>query len=144
VPVFNLTRVLRKMITLKNLILILFAGSIIFACSNNKEDLEISLDELIVQGNAINVSTLTKEQKKSYKRLVEVVATNLKVDGDKIVFIGKDKFVSEGFTGSLYDRFINDINTLNVSLSQDSAFRKVILHKLPVQMEKLRTEIEQW
>ena len=123
----------------------MFAVSIIFACSDSKEDLPISLEELIVQGKPIDVSALTKEQQKSRKKLAVIIATNLKVNGDKVTFmIGRDKFVSEGFSESLYDMLIKDIDTMNVNLSQQlEEVRQGFLQEFPVNMEELRTQAEQ-
>lgn len=130
---------------LKNLALVLFTVSIIFACSDSKEDLPISLEELIVQGKPIDVSALAKEQQKSRKKLAVIIATNLKVDGDKVAFmIGRDKFVFEGFSESLYDMLIKDIDAMNVNLSQQpEEIRQGFLQEFPAKMEKLRTQAEQ-
>ena len=130
---------------LKNLALVLFTVSIIFACSDSKEDLPISLEELIVQGKPIDVSALAKEQQKSRKKLAVIIATNLKVDGGKVAFmIGRDKFVFEGFSESLYDMLIKDIDAMNVNLSQQpEEIRQGFLQEFPAKMEKLRTQAEQ-
>jgi hypothetical protein len=104
------------------------------------------LEKLLEQGPPADVSTLTKEQKRVYKKFAGVIAANLKVKEDKVVFMSKDEFLSEGFSGILYEKFIKDINELNASLSlqDDAAIRQSILDKIPGKMEQIRAEIAKW
>jgi hypothetical protein len=58
--------------------------------------------------------------------------------------IGRDKFVFEGFSESLYDMLIKDIDAMNVNLSQQpEEIRQGFLQEFPAKMEKLRTQAEQ-
>ncbi|MDR2406808.1 MAG: hypothetical protein LBE13_01650 [Bacteroidales bacterium] len=113
-------------------------------CSGDKEDdIQIHLYEslLIEQGGSLFGIAMSKEQKQKYKKLAEVVAANLKLQNDKIVFMDKSEFLSKGFPDALYSQFIQDIELINVFIANDSLMLDAVKKKLPIQMAKLREKI---
>jgi hypothetical protein len=129
---------------LKYLVLIFFAGSIMFACNNEKKDLQVNLYELLENRGAFFDTTISKKQKQAYKKLLEVIVTNLKFQDDRIVFMDKDKFLSKGFTETLYGQFTQDIESANTAIAKDSLLLNVFREKFPAQMVKLKEKIDNW
>jgi hypothetical protein len=127
------------MILLKYLVFVLLAGAM-FACEDKKNDLQVNLYELLEQNRPIIDSTLTKEQKKVYKKLLKVVVTNLNMNGNRLEFMSKDEFLSEGYPESLYDKFNKDLQDVNVRLSNDTLALRFFLTEFPKHIAKMREE----
>ena len=87
---------------LKNLLMILFAGCLMYAC-NSKETFHVSLSDILEQKGFVDVSTLNKEQRQGYKKVCTMLFTNLEFKDGLLKFTAnKDEFISEGITESLY------------------------------------------
>ncbi|MDR1583274.1 MAG: hypothetical protein LBS55_08470 [Prevotellaceae bacterium] len=120
---------------------ILFAQS----CSQDKVDIsQINLYNEIIEGNGIVFdSTMSKEKKQAYKKLLEVVSENLKLQDNKLVFMDKEEFLSKGFPETLYDKFAVDLESINILIAKDSSFLNTIKEELPVQMAKMKKKLSE-
>jgi hypothetical protein len=129
---------------MKYLIFILFVASVMFACNNEKEKLQINLYEMIEQNGSLFDTAISKKHKQVYKKLAEVVAANLRMQNDTIVFMGKNEFLSKGFSETLYNQFVQDIEFANALIIKDSIWLNEFKRKLPLQMTKLRERVAKW
>jgi hypothetical protein len=128
---------------IKFLALALLAGSLLFACEKDKVDvqkyLEFSMPELF----SGPFSTLTREQKKTRKKFVEVFTTNFYLDTLNLkagFAISREDFLLEGLPESYYLDIIQACKDINRLISTDTVFGPLILKEYPMQMAQLREE----
>jgi uncharacterized protein YjaG (DUF416 family) len=130
--------------TLKSLVFISLAAIIMYACEDKVDISPINLYDAIIEGNGIVFdSTMSKEKKQAYKKLLEVVSENLKLQDNKLVFMDKEEFLSKGFPETLYDKFAADLESANIVIAKDSLVLNMIKEKLPVQIAKIKNKLSE-
>jgi hypothetical protein len=130
--------------TLKHLTFVLFGLSIMFACESNEFIPQDNLYNFIEKGEIFVDSALSKKQKQAYKKLMEVVAENLKLQDSEFVFMNKRDFLSKGFPETLYDKFARDIESANAVIVRDSVLLNEFKEKFPAHVAKMRKKAAEW
>ena len=129
---------------LKNLLMILFAGCLMYAC-NSKETFHVSLSDILEQKGFVDVSTLNKEQRQGYKKVCTMLFTNLEFKDGLLKFTAnKDEFISEGITESLYSKWTKEIADVNVVISKDTLLQQKFVDEFADIKAKGLEQIKNW
>jgi hypothetical protein len=127
----------------KSLVFVLLTGSLLFACEKDKVDVQKYLEFSLPEINC-PFSLLTREQKKTRKKYLEVLTTYLYVDtlNRKAEWnISREDFLLEGLPESYYHEIVRAIEYLNLTFPLDTGLGPVFLKELPVLLIQTREEL---
>ena len=129
---------------IKYLLLSLIIPLTVFACKSD-EVTEISLSEMFENNELIDPSTLTPDQRKSFKKLALLVIPNLKYqDGKVSLNISRKDLTDIGFAAPLYDKWNQELAEINLTLSQDTISRHFMDEEFDKKMKESLKELEEW
>ncbi|MDR2423395.1 MAG: hypothetical protein LBD59_01555 [Prevotellaceae bacterium] len=132
------------MTRLKILLTILFAGCLMYAC-NDKNVVQVSLSDILEEKGFVDVSTLSKDQKQSYKKICELILSKLEFRDGSLKFTAtKDEFTSEGISESLYSKWMKEIADANVAISKDAAMEQKLAEKFADMKARGLAKIKNW
>jgi anti-anti-sigma regulatory factor len=128
----------------KTLLLTLLASAMIFACTSD-EIPEISLSDMLEKGEFIDVSTLSKEHRQTFKKLGMLLISNMKYQDGKMNFTVSEKDITDlGLSESLYEKWRKEIDDVNASLLRDTISKRILDEKFAEVIENAKAQIAEW
>ena len=117
---------------------------LLVACTGS-EIPEITLSDILEKNGAVDVSTLSREQRQSYKKLCLLLYSNLTYQDGKVHFTVSRKDLADiGFSEALYDKWNKEIADLNALLLRDTITKRILDEKFAKSMEEAREEVSKW